>query len=147
MTNVEHYVAELGQLLAHEEGEIQRLVVELERARTRAHRIRRAIGTLTGKTIAPRKPLPRGGDKRGWHISDAKVDQVWQIIRAHGEPFTGNGLAADTPGLSHESTRRAIAVLHERGWIRKAGDARGGGTLWLAVTEPGPPPDQPPGHS
>jgi hypothetical protein len=76
----------------------------------------------------------RKGGGKGWTISDAKVAQVWEIIRAREDAtFTASQLVA--PGLSSESVRRSIEILRRQELLRRAGSTRGGGTLWALMPD------------
>jgi hypothetical protein len=123
---------------------------ELDEIEQGRERYALALADLTGEKVRafkPRKaaaaPKAKSGgarDSHDWHISDAKVDEVFERIKAWmkrtGETeFTATTIAnsPEGEGYGNESFRRAAAVLRERELIRLVGPTRGGGKLFALM--------------
>lgn len=127
----EHIAGELRELLESEEELHDELAEQVAESRRRRDGFRRALEQLTGE---PKRAVAKGKAQAAarWTISDKKVAQVWEHVRRLDGTFTAASVAADAPGLSPESARRALSLLRERELVRATGTGRGGGTL-LAV--------------
>ena len=132
---MEEEAKRLAQVLIRAEAEAADIKIKLMEAEADVRSIRKAMEALTGEAPAKTasKSLRKSRDNNRWQISEAKIQEVWNIVRAiDDETFTTNSVATAQPGLSQESARRALDILRERQLIRLAGKARGGGKL-LAI--------------
>lgn len=128
----ERITDELRELLLVEERLHDAMAEQLAEAKARRDGYRRALEQLTGeprKKPGPKKATPNAGD---WVVSDAKIAEVWELVRKRDDQFTAASVSKDVAGLSPETARRALNTLRERELIRAAGKVRGGG-IGLAV--------------
>lgn len=130
-------IRELGELIAEERANrvaAERAVLD---SKERERRLLRALAALEGETtmqVARKASGPRGGKIGDWHISDKKCDDVFEkfcaLVMSTGKPTTPTMLAHANPGLSPESSRRALDRLRGEERVRLAGKTRGGGRLF-----------------
>jgi CRP-like cAMP-binding protein len=135
-------VDELRELRENEARIIRELTAQLGEAKARRDSYERAAAALAGQTRpAPKAPKSTGGGRKyNWHISDGKVAEIEARIRELAPTiddgrFTAALIGRETPGMSPETVRRAIAVLREREVVRAAGAARGGGTYFALMPD------------
>lgn len=127
----EQIVEDLRALAERERLEIDQLEALLTGRRAHLKGLERAMTAISGESPEPRKQRkPHGrASSNDWHISDQKIAEVWNTVRRRGDGFTATSIADETPGLSPESTRRALTILREQEFVRVTGRGRGGGVL------------------
>lgn len=103
----------------------------LEESQQRERGMRKAVEALTGTNAKP-GPKQGAGSGKGWTISQAKVQEVWDAMRARGGEFQPTELRQEY-GLSGEAVRRAIEVLRGQELIRVTAHTRGGGRRYALM--------------
>lgn len=135
LQRVERITDELRELLAEVSGHCDELAAQLAEARKRRDGYQRALRQLTGEespAAAAAKPKQKL-DQQNWVLSEAKVAQVWEAVRARDGVFTVRE-AGEAAGVSNETARRALTALRERELMRlTARRSPGGGQLYAVM--------------
>lgn len=133
LERVERVTDELRALLDEETSHCDELATRLAEARKRRDGYQRALRQLTGEeppAATPTKPKPKPQD---WVLSQAKVDQVWEVVRARDGVFSVRE-TAEAAGVSNETARRALTALRERELVRlTASRSQGGGQRYAVM--------------
>lgn len=103
----------------------------LEDSQHRERGMRKAVEALTAERQRSTKGTAPAGRSAGWTISQAKVQEVWDLIRRQPGDFKPTDLREQ--GASGEAVRRSLVVLREQELIRVAGKLRGGGRLYALM--------------
>jgi hypothetical protein len=125
-----------GQFATQIERELNiqaELTTLLDASRKRSRAMSKALDSLDGGPAA--KPKPKSS-KNGheWTVSEAKIQEVVNIMRGTGEPMTAASLGKHD-GLSPESARRALLHLRDREVVRFVRKGRGGGDLFALMPD------------
>lgn len=121
-------IASLTRLLELADEEEAQRRAELERIQADRRRIKRALDSLTGQQTTPVAASSKRKQQRDWTLSEAKIQQVWEIIRTLPDEFCGSDLRK--LGFSPEVARRSLLTLRERELIRVTRSLRGGGKAY-----------------
>lgn len=122
----------LRALIDREEAQQEGLRTQLEASNDRLRRLKRALSALVDDPPARKQSRPKlsGGPP---NVNPRKAEQVFEVMRAVGEPMTPTQIARDTEGLSIATAGRAIDALREEGRVRLVGRTRGGGRLYAVI--------------